>query len=274
MPMESTEPCKRNNGLNGLLVWLAVFLPTLFVCLSVFVSTGKVFAADFTGKYMLRSSSGDLILNIKQGSQGEVTGKLTGADGTAYALQGLLEDGDIEGIVKNSTDQAEFDVSRDVDDNQYYFAITSDHESPMPGIAWEESYLLQPQPQTVLRDNQKATTASSGEYGHDARLLGLWAYQESMTGGGFSVASVLYMRFNSDGTFVQGDGRTMASGAGIGADTGYGGNVEAGHWRTQGNVLYGRIGTSPWVAIARYQVDGARLLLNYSDGSRQLWYRN
>ena len=274
MTMESTESYQLNSGLKGSLDLVAVSIPMLFVFLLFFCFTGKVFAEDFTGTYTLMSPNGDLKLTFKQDGQGKVTGTLTGTDGTTYALQGMLEDGDIEGIMENSTGQAEFDISRDVDDNRYYFAITSDRESPMPGIDWEENYLLQPQPQTASGGNRGATTALLGDYGHDARLLGLWAYHESMTGGGLSIASVLHMRFNSDGTFVQGDGRAMASGAGIGADTGYGGTVEAGHWRTQGDVLYGRIGTSPWVAIARYRVDGTRLLLNYADGSRQLWYRN
>ncbi len=271
--MESTESYQGHKQLRGSVVPLAAFIPVLIIFISNCFA-GKGLAAEFTGTYTLVSPSGNLKLDVKQGDRGKITGTLAGADGTTYALHGLLEDGDIEGVVKYSTDQVEFDVSRDVDDNQYYFSITSDQESPMPGIDWEENYLLQPQPLVVSVSNREGKTAGPGEYEHDARLLGLWAYHESMTGGGFSVASVLYMRFKSDGTFEQGDGRTMASGAGIGADTGYGGNVEAGHWRTQGNVLYGRIGTSPWVAIARYQLNGARLLLNYSDGSRQLWYRN
>jgi len=88
-----------------------------------------------------------------------------------------------------------------------------------------------------------------------------------------SVATQLVMQFHPDGTVVQGDARTMASGAGFGLDSGAAGAVEQGRWRTQGGVLYASTAGSPWVALAQYQVSDTSLLLVYGDGSRQLWHR-
>ena len=115
--------------------------------------------------------------------------------------------------------------------------------------------------------------AAVPEGGRDGALVGVWSYQDVMTGGGMSVATVLYMQVGADGRYRYGDARTMASGADFGGDTGTGG-ATTGAWRTENNVIYvQQDGAAQWTPYARYEVSGNRLLLMFNDGSRQLWYR-
>lgn len=112
------------------------------------------------------------------------------------------------------------------------------------------------------------------EGNRDPALIGAWSYQDVMTGGGMSVATILHMQVGADGRYSYGNARTMASGADFGGDTGTGG-ADTGAWRTENNVIFVHPdGTAQWVPYARYEVSGNRLLLVFNDGTRQLWHRN
>jgi hypothetical protein len=89
-----------------------------------------------------------------------------------------------------------------------------------------------------------------------------------------SVATQLRMQFRDDGVMRDLDSRSVGDVVGGIMDTGTsGGNDEAG-WRTEGDVIWISYAGSRWVPFARFQVNGAQLLLTYlHDGSRQLWHR-
>lgn len=128
-------------------------------------------------------------------------------------------------------------------------------------------------PDTVASpDSTEPEAVPGGD--RDPALIGAWSYQDVMTGGGMSVATILHMQVGADGRYSYGNARTMASGADFGGDTGTGG-ADTGAWRTENNVIFVQPdGTAQWVPYARYEVSGNRLLLVFNDGSRQLWHRN
>ncbi|GIV60121.1 MAG: hypothetical protein KatS3mg043_1210 [Rhodothermaceae bacterium] len=119
---------------------------------------------------------------------------------------------------------------------------------------------------------------AAGPHERDPALVGTWRKSETMVSGDASLVSEVFMEIRADGTFSQGNARVMAGGANPwgswGADSGSSGDTVTGQWRTQGRIIQifaPQIGQ--WVSIARYYVEGNKLLLYLSDGSRELWYR-
>lgn len=108
----------------------------------------------------------------------------------------------------------------------------------------------------------------------DPALIGMWTHSESMSSGQFSGVSQVQMQINPDGTYLYGNGRFVGGGPGISGDSGTGGDVTRGQWRTQDRIVYiMEPGVGQWTPYARYYVEGARMMFTFGDGSKQIWYR-
>lgn len=108
----------------------------------------------------------------------------------------------------------------------------------------------------------------------DPVLVGAWTRSQSFGGGydDFTGAMEEHLVVRGDGTLTFGTGRFYAGGSAgsIGSD---GGSSEEARWRTAGNVVEVGDGRGPWRPLARYYVEGAKMLLTFADGSRQVWHR-
>lgn len=108
----------------------------------------------------------------------------------------------------------------------------------------------------------------------DPALIGAWSYTDSMTSGDASMVTQQFLQINAEGTYAIGNGRAVGGGAGWSADTGSGGDVARGQWRTLERIVYVKEnGVGQWTPYARYYVEGSRMMLTFADGSRQIWYR-
>lgn len=116
--------------------------------------------------------------------------------------------------------------------------------------------------------NQGAAPATE----RDSRLVGGWLYTDSYTSGEYSFASQWRLIINADGTYLYGDAKVAGGGGGVSGQSG-GGEMTRGQWRTQNGVIHINDGTG-WQPYARYTTDGGSLLMQFGDGSKQLWKRN
>lgn len=107
----------------------------------------------------------------------------------------------------------------------------------------------------------------------DPALVGHWLYSESYTSGTFSGASQTRMIIYPNGGYQYGDSQFAGGGGGIGGSSGNG-ELETGEWKTQNRIIYikGK-GLAQWQPYARYYVEGASMMLTFSDGSKQVWKR-
>lgn len=254
-------------------------LLTLFLTALGLIGVSESLRAEGVGGvYTLPSPSGALTLTLQEAAGGAVGGTLVGYDGTTYRVEGVQsvdEDGEssVDGTLSHPQGQGRFTLTIDEDDDVMVTIVpldafgNPDHASTVVYAA------IRGAGQGAPSSPAPSSPAQQADGDHDPRLVGVWAYQDIMSGQGITVASQLVMQFHPDGTLVQGDGRTMASGAWFGMDSSQGGAVEQGQWRTDGGILYAAMAGSPWVALAQYQVSGTSLLLVYGDGSRQLWHR-
>lgn len=238
-----------------------------FVCI-VFFCVSTAVTAQFEGTYRVPTQWGDMTLSLSQAGS-EVTGQLLGYDGNLYRVAGTSDEEFAEGLVYGPASNSEFELYFDEDDETWYLDLepegsagyqstefvaikvtNSDAEPPAEPIAPAEIQVLR-----------------------DSRLVGTWAHQEVMTGGGHSVVSRMVMRFLANGMFVQGDARSAASGADYGLSSGPGIGTQTGFWQARDGQLQASMDGITYVPLAAYEVRGSSLLLRYYDGTQQLWSR-
>jgi len=121
-------------------------------------------------------------------------------------------------------------------------------------------------------NNTAANTAPAPAADLDARLVGTWRYTSTYVSGDFSVASDYTMIVNADGTYQYGDARIAGGGSSGTFDSGSGGDVTTGRVMTKNKQLFVDEGYG-WQLYASYMCDGARLLLTFQNGNKQIWER-
>lgn len=136
--------------------------------------------------------------------------------------------------------------------------------------------------QTVPFDFTREASASSGGSAaaqaegveRDPALVGVWRKTQSYSSGpDFGMVTDTFMTLRADGTFRHGD-TNMAGGTGAVGASSRGGDAVEGTWKTQNRQLYARTSPSePWQYIARYYIEGAKLLATLPDGEREVWTR-
>ncbi len=106
----------------------------------------------------------------------------------------------------------------------------------------------------------------------DARLVGTWRYSTSYVSGDFSVASEYTLIARADGTYLYGDGRVAGGGNAGSFDSGGGAGYTAGQWKTANRQIFLNEGYG-WQYYANYACDGARMMLTFQNGNKQVWQR-
>lgn len=162
-------------------------------------------------------------------------------------------------------------------DQEVYFRVNSiaDAANPEnPGLEAEQEPTLMGSHQRERPAQPPAGPGPEANAQIDSRLVGSWSRTDTMTTNGFAMATQYHLDVAADGRMQESIGRT-AGGGSLGA-------IEAGpseapsvaYWRTDGNTVYASLNApGPWLPFARYQVDATRLLLQFADGTQQLWYR-
>lgn len=105
----------------------------------------------------------------------------------------------------------------------------------------------------------------------DPNLAGAWGRTDSLSSGDASLSTKLSLLICRDGKFTRTVGDSAGGGAGWSAESS-GSESTRGRWRTQAGVIYTNSGAG-WEAYARYYVEGAKLMLTFSGGQREIWYR-
>ena len=130
-------------------------------------------------------------------------------------------------------------------------------------------------PFTFTREAKAAApAAASSSAERDAGLIGVWRQTRSYTSGtDFGMVTDTFMTLRADGTFRHGDTNMAGGTAGVGA-TSRGSDAVEGQWKTQNRRLYARASSSePWQHVARYYVEGNKLLATLPNGEREVWTR-
>lgn len=243
-------------------LWLAGTCAALFC-------VGAAVAAQFEGTYRVPTQWGDMTLTINQNGN-EVSGKLLGYDGRVYRVEGNADDEFADGLVYGPAGNSEFELYFDEDDETWYLDLEPVGSN---GYQSAEFAALKVSNTGTEQIATEPATPTEAEVLRDSRLVGTWAYQEVMTGGGQSVATRMVMRFLPNGLFVQGDSHSVASGADYGLSSGPGIGAQTGFWQARDGQLQASLDGITFVPLAAYEVRGSSLLLRYYDGTQQLWSR-
>ena len=226
--------------------------------------------ALFTGNFRGRVGDAQAVVELER-EDGEVYGEIL-ADGYLYLLiVNIVGQGQTQGELYDPQTNVTMPAEMTQQGDRLNISLVANGQP----VALQFTRGGAPDTATSADSTDPETAPETAPEGNrDPALIGAWSYQDVMTGGGMSVATILHMQVSADGRYSYGNARTMASGADFGGDTGTGG-ADTGVWRTENNVIFVQPdGATQWMPYARYEVSGNRLLLVFNDGSRQLWHRN
>lgn len=187
------------------------------------------------------------------------------AQGYRYTLTGTYQGQQASGKFTDPQTQGVLDFQ--AERNREGVVITLIESDPMSGQQQQFTMAFHQGAPPVAPTGMPDAVAS-----RDQRLPGLWSYTDSYTSGEYSFASQRKMQINPDGTYLYGDGRVVGGGPSSSVDSGGGGDVSRGQWKTEGDVIYINEGQQ-WQPYCRYYIEGYSLMLTFGDGSRQVWNR-
>lgn len=118
-------------------------------------------------------------------------------------------------------------------------------------------------------------SAKPGREDLDANLIGVWTKEDITSDPSFSYVTVTVAELRPDGSFLQYDGGSAGGTGSASVRTGPSGDIMRAEWRTSDGTLQLRPqDATRWISVARYYIDGNKLLLTYrDDGRREIWYR-
>ena len=105
----------------------------------------------------------------------------------------------------------------------------------------------------------------------DPNLAGAWSRTDTLSSGDASMSTKLSLLICADGSYTSTTGDSVGGGAGWSADN-RGSDSIRGRWRTQDGIIWVNSGAG-WEAYARYYAEGAKLMLTFESGSKEIWYR-
>ncbi len=105
----------------------------------------------------------------------------------------------------------------------------------------------------------------------DQSLAGSWSRTDTLSSGDSSLSTKLSLLICADGSYVSTTGDQVGGGAGWGGEN-RGSDAIRGRWRTQARILYVNSGRG-WETYARYYVEGAKMMLTFESGQKEIWYR-
>jgi hypothetical protein len=252
---------------------------TAVLCLAA-PARGQV-TGDFDGTYSVTSPGGPLVLSVRQDADGTISGTLAMPNGgPAFDIYGAVlfdEDGEprVHGTLSGTTGTGQFDFAADAEDGGFYLRVTPcDASGPRPDLStvYFAERRADDEPGVKPEGGGGVTAPPPDDGAHDLRLVGTWAAQVIMNTPSGAMATQLFMEIRADGELIDLGSRAIGGTPDVGIETDSPGN-ETARWRSQGKLLQVSYAGSAWVSLARYEVRGDQLLLEYYDGDRKLWYR-
>lgn len=257
-------------------------MKTILFTLCLLLSMPNSFTQSFAGAY-----SGDIAgvpasLQFQQ-AESQLTGKID-AQGYIYNLQGTAQGQKASGMLADPQTMATMNFEAELEGSKLTLTLLAQNiftgqTERTPLYFTKSDGQAQAQFQVTVRDNPAQANTGEPCKQCDQQLVGAWIYTKTYFSGDFSSTTQLKMRIFSNGTYVYGNARVMASNSDdyghVSADTGGSDEVTKGKWKTQNSIIYVmEEGTSNWYAYARYYIEGSSMLLTFEDGSKQLWERN
>lgn len=186
--------------------------------------------------------------------------------GSTYQLEGLLLDGQVQGIVTELGSGATMPLLARLDDRsiEFHAPVTGRLEVSSAGESGTSGGSASGGPADADLDRASL----------DQRLVGHWLWTDGSFSGDISITLQERLVLSPDGTYQYGDARAVGSGTGVSFNSDPG-DVQQGGWRSAGGVLYrSDLGAVSFTPYARYETDGSSLLLLFPDGSKRLWNRS
>lgn len=228
--------------------------------------------SDFSGRYVGESNGVQTTLTLAQ-SGVRIDGQGT-EGGSRYQLTATVDGEVASGSVHDPQSGGTFQIELSLQGERLIFTMLQ--LDPFTGEIQRVAVEFARMDESASPEAAKASASAEAEVGgeRDPRLVGVWTYQEIMTGGGVSVATEMAVQLRADGIAVEGDARTVGGGADWSGDTGRSSDVTTYRWKTENGAVYGAPADGgQWTRIADYETNGSRLLMMYVNGERQLWYR-
>jgi hypothetical protein len=250
-------------------------------------------AQDFSGTYKVYNPSNEvkIVLDLKQNSSGLVSGSFALNNNDIYEIEGKVEEYYGESVLVGSIlkgNELSFFESY-LEEGQLFFTWIPldgnnqpDYNSTVD-VVLNKLNLSNNDPGKEHSDmyrnkfEQKDTNYNSSKndnYQRDPVLFGRWRYSESYTSGDFSMVTERYMEIHPDGTYSYGNGKMAGGGDSGSFESGNGGDITTGKWRTENGIIFiDEGGFGNWIAYSGYYVEGNSLLLKFENGSKEIWKR-
>ncbi len=220
--------------------------------------------ATFTGTYSGSIDGTPTTMTLQQKGE-EVSGEID-SGGYRYGLEGEVSGKTASGVLSDAKTGGEFEFEAELVQNGLRLTLAGGQKP----VTFEFARAGASSSARVERPSAGAEEGANPA--RDMALVGVWAHQEVTSGGGYSVATQVFMEFTPEGIAREGNARTMMGGASASGDTGHSGETQSYEWRTENGILYVRSGGN-WIPGARYYVEGNKLMITGQDGKRILWYR-
>lgn len=265
-----------------------IILLTLFCFASTFLA-----AQDFSGTYHAYNPSNGIrvTLNLNQNSKSLVSGNLILNDNDTYEIEGKVEEyygeAGLVGTIRKESELSFFEAYLEA--NQLIFTWIPSDGSNQPDYDSAIDVVLDKtnssdknlgREQTEMyedyseKNNANNTQHKNENYQRDPALVGLWRYSESYTSGDFSMVTQRFLEVRPDGTYSYGKGQVAGGGNSGSFDSGRGGDVITGKWRTENGMIYiDEGGYGNWVPYSGYYVEGNSLMLKFNNGAKEIWER-
>lgn len=237
------------------------FMTICFILFSIISYT----QIDFTGEYTGIVNGDKTTIRLVQ-KNNQITGEYAEPAGT-YQIHAAASQNKISGklLILNTTELATF--------TGVLNESTLELDMLLLGVTKLKASFVK---QGTI-NNTPSITAAIDKKDRDPNVLGNWIKEEVINSGfggnAASLVTVYYLRFNTDGTFVQ--EKSGSAGGSTWSQVGNRSLDAQGHWYTQNNVMYIKIqGQADYVMLNKYLFHETNLVFKTPDGKYQIWGRN
>jgi hypothetical protein len=256
----------------------------LKILLIIFFASSLISAQNFSGTYNSYNPSNGIrvALTLNQNSNNVVSGKLILNNNDSYTIEGKVDDYDGEtaltGSINKGNEISFFEAY--LEGNQLWFTWVPADANAQPDYYSAIEVVLEKENSSASNNNMKDhqmnkeyTGGQNNNYQYDPMLIGVWRYTDSYTSGDFSMVTEKYMEVRPDGSYSYGNGKVAGGGDSGTFDSGSGGDVIQGKWRTENGLIYIDEGHGQFVPYSGYYIEGNTLMLKFNNGSKEIWNR-
>ncbi|MCB0843657.1 MAG: hypothetical protein KDE26_10425 [Bacteroidetes bacterium] len=254
----------------------------LFLMLFIgFFCTNDIFSSNilnmmdspFDGTYTGTINETPVSLTLKSNGA-NISGKID-AEGYIYQLEGKISGNKSTGKFSDPKAGGVMDYEANLSGKNLHLILTF----PNPNNGQTERldfYFTKVSSSTQTKPNVSSSQPHSVNPSElDSRLFGTWEHTETYISGQFSSVTQVFMKINSDGTYLYGNARVMAGGnnswGSTSGDTGQSNDMVRAYWKAQNSIIYVSQDGRSWNPYANYYTEPGRLLFKFGDGSNQLW---